>query len=61
MDDLIEHWKQLKLSTEEENDIIADDDALLKELRKGENSIIGTIHIDRHISMDVLRTTMAKI
>lgn len=60
MEGLEESWKQLKLTTEEENDIAVDDKILLEELRKGKNSIIEKGHTDRYINKDVLRSTIAK-
>lgn len=61
MDGLEERWKQLKLSMEEEIDIVVDEETLLEELRKGENSTIAKIHIDRHINQEVLNSTMSKV
>lgn len=53
-------WKQLKLTTEEEADIVVDEQILLEELRRGKNSIIRQVHIERYIYKEVLRSTMAK-
>lgn len=60
MDELEVHWKQLNLSTEEDADILVDRVALVEELKKGENSLIGKLHTDRHISKEILKNTMAK-
>lgn len=57
---LKESWKQLKLTTEEENDIVVDDEILLEKLRKGKNNIIEKVHTNRYINKDVLRSTIAK-
>lgn len=60
MESLEERWKHLRLSTEEESNIVVDEEAVLEELRKGENSRIGKVHTEHSISKEVLRTTMEK-
>lgn len=60
MESLEEQWKHLRLSTEEESNIVVDEEAVLEELRKGENSLIGKVHTEHSISKEVLRTTTEK-
>lgn len=60
MEGLEKRWKQLKLTTEEENDIVVDEELLFEELRKGKNSVIGKVHTNRYINKEVLCSTMAK-
>lgn len=55
-----EYCPDINLSIEEETDIIIDEEALLDELKKGENSLIGKLQTERYISKDVLRNTMVK-
>lgn len=61
MKGLEEHWKQLKLSIEEEIDIVVNEGALLQELWNGDNNLIAKVHTDRYISKVVLQTTMTKV
>lgn len=57
---LEDRWKQLCLSSKEESDIIVQEDVLLEEIKKGDNSVLEKLYVDRSISREVLRTTMAK-
>lgn len=54
-------WKQLNLSTEEDNEIQVDEVAIRSEIQKGKNSVIGKLHIDRKIRKEAIRTTMSKV
>lgn len=61
MESLKHRWKQLNLSSDEDNENLVDDNIVLEEIRKGKNSIIGKLHAIRNISNEVIRTTMLKV
>lgn len=60
MEVLEDGWKQLQFFSKEEQDIIVIEDALLEEIYKRENSVLGKLQVNRFISREVLKTTMAK-
>lgn len=60
MESLESRWQQLLLSSEEDYDILVDEQALTKSLRKGENCLLGKLHMERPINQKIIRNTMAK-
>lgn len=46
MDGLEDRWKQLKLSNEEDNEIVVNEAVVMEKIKKGKNSIIGKLHMD---------------
>lgn len=60
MEGLKTRRQQLKFSLEEDCDILVHGQALEEGIKKGENNIIGKLHVECFINKDVLRTTMAK-
>lgn len=54
MKGLESQWKQLRLPSEEDKYIIVDEIALEEGIRKGGNSIIRKLHVERPIDREVL-------
>ena len=61
MDALEEKWKHFRLSEEEEESIVVDEELLAVSLRKGERSLVGKLCSDRVVNKDVIHNTMSKI
>lgn len=54
MEDLGDRWQQLKLSKEEDVEIMVKKDQLTKEINKGKISIIEKLHAEKSISKDII-------
>lgn len=54
-------WQKLKLASEKDNEIVVEDEHLLKEIKKEKNSIIGKLLVERSIGKDIIRNTIGKI
>lgn len=61
MESLEKRWEHLRLTSDENNEIVVEDEILLKGIKKGKNSIIGKLHVDLSIGKDIIRNTMMKI
>lgn len=61
MESLESRWQRLPLSTEEDNEIVVTHEQLTEEIKKGENSLIGKLHVERTIGKEIVRKTMGKI
>lgn len=60
MENLESRWQQLLLSSDEDYDILVDEQSLTKSLKKGETCLIGKLHMERPINKKIIRNTMAK-
>lgn len=61
MDNVEQHWKQLKLREDGNTYIVVYNTAQVVSIRRGNNSIIGKLHSNRKINKEILRNTMLKI
>lgn len=50
-------WQQLKLTKEEDNEILIDEELLVEGIKKGDNNIVEKLHSDQTISKEIICTT----
>lgn len=58
MESLESKWQQLQLTSEEDKELILDENKLLKEIEKEKHSIIGKLLMDRSINKEVISLRM---
>lgn len=59
MNSLENRWKQLKLSNEEDDEIVVNEAVVMEKIKKGKNSIIGKLHMDQTITKEVMQYNMS--
>lgn len=55
MESLERRWQQLNLTNDEDNEIIVEDELLIKEPKKGKYNIFGKLQLEQSISKETLR------